>query len=89
MEPNDEMDEIEMASDAEDAEPEVNTEVPSADIVDLVMDGKATEARDAIYATLYQKVGEKIDTLRSDLRTSSVEPTEVETESDSSEPEQE
>ena len=89
MEPNDEMDDIEMASDAEDGEATVNTEVPSASIVDLVMDGKATEARDAIYATLYQKVGEKIDTLRSDLRTSSVEPTEVETESDSSEPEQE
>jgi hypothetical protein len=88
MEPNAEMDEIEMASDAEDGEAAVNSEVPSASIVDLVMDGKATEARDAIYATLYQKVGEKIDTLRSDLRTSP-EPTEAETENDSSEPEQE
>lgn len=71
MEPNDE---IEMESDAEETAGNIHDEAPSVDIIDLVMDGKATEARDAIYATLYQKVGEKVDALRSELR----QPTETE-----------
>jgi hypothetical protein len=37
-------------------------------ILDLVMDGKASEAKDAIYSALYQKVGEKIDALRPEVR---------------------
>jgi hypothetical protein len=32
------------------------------------MDGKASEAKDAIYSALYQKVGEKIDALRPEVR---------------------
>lgn len=37
-------------------------------IIDLVSDGKASEAREAIYAALYGKVGERIDSLRPDIR---------------------
>lgn len=37
-------------------------------ILDLVMDGKASEAKEAIFASLYQKVGEKIDALRPEIR---------------------
>jgi hypothetical protein len=39
-------------------------------IIDLVMDGKASEAKEAIFASLYQKVGEKIDALRPEIRAS-------------------
>lgn len=63
-------DAIQDMSDAEDGDGDVHQE-PTTSILDLVVDGKATEARDAIYATLYQKVGEKIDSMRSELRSGS------------------
>ena len=37
-------------------------------IIDLVMDGKASEAKEAIYASLYQKVGERIDAIKPEIR---------------------
>lgn len=52
---------------AEDTEAVVG-DMPT--IIDLVMDGKASEAKEAIFASLYQKVGEKIDALRPDIRAS-------------------
>lgn len=50
---------------AEDTEAVVG-DMPT--IIDLVMDGKASEAKEAIFASLYQKVGEKIDALRPEIR---------------------
>jgi len=41
---------------------------PAADIIDKVLGGEASDAKDAIYAALYGKVGERIDGLRSELR---------------------
>ena len=54
--------------------PDEQTERPSdaETIIDLVADGKATEAREAIYAALYGKVGERIDSLRPDIRSGMV-----------------
>jgi hypothetical protein len=36
-------------------------------IIDLVMDGKASEAKKAIYTSLYQKVGERIDAIKPEI----------------------
>jgi len=51
---------------------EVVGDVPT--VIDLVMDGKASEAKQAIYTTLYQKVGERIDGIKTGIRGNS--PTE-------------
>lgn len=56
---------------------EVVGDVPT--IIDLVMDGKASEAKQAIYASLYQKVGERIDVLKPEIR-NSISNTETTTE---------
>jgi hypothetical protein len=45
---------------------EIIGDVPT--IIDLVMDGKASEAKEAIYASLYQKVGERIDAIKPEIR---------------------
>lgn len=79
---------IENMSDAEDDTGDVHQE-PSYGIIDLVVDGKATEARDAIYAALYQKVGEKIDTLRSNTAEAPVEVPSDSVEIETETPEQE
>jgi hypothetical protein len=62
-----ENDEIEMASDAQDDMGDVHQD-PPVSIIDLVIGGQASGAKDAIYASLYQKVGEKIDALRPEIR---------------------
>lgn len=61
----------------------------SASILDLVVDGKATEAREAIYAALYGKVGDRIDSLRPEIRSTMVptdgdEPIDLEADVDDS-----
>ena len=66
---NPENDEIQYASDAEEDMGDVHQEAP-VPIIDLVMDGKASEAKDAIYSALYQKVGERIDAIRPEVRAS-------------------
>jgi len=60
-------DEIETMSDAEDDMGDVHQDAPIS-IIDLVIGGQASEAKDAIYASLYQKVGEKIDSLRPEIQ---------------------
>lgn len=63
-----ENDEI-METETEVVEDDTDTvvgDVPT--IIDLVMDGKASEAKEAIYASLYQKVGERIDAMRPEVR---------------------
>ena len=64
-EENDEIMETEVDV-AETETDEIIGDVPT--IIDLVMDGKASEAKDAIYASLYQKVGERIDALKPEIR---------------------
>jgi len=85
---NPENDDIEYASDAQDDMGDVHQE-PMPTVIDLVVDGKASEAKDAIYSALYQKVGERIDALRPEIRQSingaianiaEIEPTETSTE---------
>jgi hypothetical protein len=34
----------------------------------MVMDGNASDAKDAIYGLLYQKVGERIDSMKAEVR---------------------
>lgn len=63
--------EIEFPMD-DDAETEVDASNPLTDIVDLVVDGKASQAREAIYAALYGKVGDRIDELRPEVRSGMV-----------------
>ena len=60
--------------DYEDDMGDVHQEAPMP-IIDLVMDGKASEAKDAIYSALYQKVGERIDAIRPEVRASINVPT--------------
>jgi hypothetical protein len=62
---------------------------PASSILDLVVDGKATEAREAIYAALYGKVGDRIDALRPEIRSTMVptdgdEPIDLEADVDDS-----
>ena len=45
------------------------------EIVDRILDGEATDARNAIYSTLYQKVGERIEAMRPEMRSSMGLPT--------------
>jgi len=66
---NPENDDIEYASDAQDDMGDVHQE-PMPSIIDLVVDGKASEAKDAIYSALYQKVGERIEVLRPEIQQS-------------------
>lgn len=63
--------EIEFPMD-DDADTEVDASNPLSDIVDLVVDGKASQAREAIYAALYGKVGDRIDELRPEVRSGMV-----------------
>ena len=56
---------------------EIVGDIPT--IIDLVMDGKASEAKQAIYASLYQKVGERIDILKPEIR-NTISKTETPTE---------
>lgn len=64
--------------------------IDAESIIDLVADGKATEAREAIYAALYNKVGERIDSLRPDIRSEMIptqsdeEPVDLEADVDDS-----
>lgn len=82
-------DDIEMMSDADDDAGDVHQE-PTTSIIDLVVDGKATEAKDAIYKALYQRVGERIDSMRPDINAAEI-PNSLETETpeDSAEIDQE
>ena len=41
---------------------------PAEEIIDRVLDGEASDAKETIYSALYGKVGERIDSLRSELR---------------------
>lgn len=63
-EENDEIMDIEVDT-ADDSDAVVG-DVPT--IIDLVMDGKASEAKEAIYAHLYQKVGERIESMKPEVR---------------------
>ena len=56
----------------DNAETDVDASNPLTDIVDLVVDGKASQAREAIYAALYGKVGDRIDELRPEVRSGMV-----------------
>jgi hypothetical protein len=67
-EENDEIMETEVDTAIDTDADEVVGDVPT--IIDLVMDGKASEAKQAIYASLYQKVGERIDVLKPEIRNS-------------------
>ena len=44
------------------------TDAAPADLIDLIADEKASEARSAIFRTLYSKIGDKIDGMKSDFR---------------------
>ena len=63
----DENQEVEITSDEQTAE-----RSDAESIIDLVADGKASEAREAIYAALYGKVGDRIDELRPEVRSGMV-----------------
>jgi hypothetical protein len=76
-EENDEIMETEVDIAIDTDADEVVGDVPT--IIDLVMDGKASEAKQAIYASLYQKVGERIDVLKPEIR-NSISNTETTTE---------
>ena len=76
-EENDEIMETEVDTAIDTDTDEVVGDVPT--IIDLVMDGKASEAKQAIYASLYQKVGERIDVLKPEIR-NSISNTETTTE---------
>jgi hypothetical protein len=76
-EENDEIMETELDIAIDTDADEVVGDVPT--IIDLVMDGKASEAKQAIYASLYQKVGERIDVLKPEIR-NSISNTETTTE---------
>lgn len=57
--------------DVEVETPEQETqEQPSlaSEVIDMVMDGNASDAKDAIYGLLYQKVGERIDSMKAEVR---------------------
>lgn len=77
-------DDVEMTPETDDAGMNL-----SSSILDLVVDGKATEAREAIYAALYGKVGDRIDSLRPEIRSTMVptdgdEPIDLEADVDDS-----
>jgi hypothetical protein len=76
-EENDEIMETEVDTAIDTDTDEVVGDVPT--IIDLVMDGKASEAKQAIYASLYQKVGERIDVLKPEIR-NTINKTETQTE---------
>jgi len=76
-EENDEIMETEVDTAIDTDTDEIVGDVPT--IIDLVMDGKASEAKQAIYASLYQKVGERIDVLKPEIR-NSISNTETTTE---------
>lgn len=68
---NDEEDnEVEVDIEQEEQVPET-TEEPTlaSEVIDMVIDGNATDAKEAIYGLLYQKVGERIDSLKGEMRT--------------------
>jgi hypothetical protein len=73
---NDEIDEIEFdeldplptdSSDIEESE-HATTDVAPADLIDLIANQKASEARAEIFRSLYSKVGERIDGMKSNFR---------------------
>lgn len=74
IENDDENQEVEMTTDGQETDAGFGP-TDAETIIDLVADGKASEAREAIYAALYSKVGERIDTLRPEVRSGMV-PTE-------------
>ena len=47
------------------------TDIPPADLVDLIANQKASEAKSEIFRSLYNKVGERIEGLKSEIRRSS------------------
>jgi len=62
-EPDLSIDDVDMEDDTDNS---VVGDFPT--IIDLVMDGKASEAKDAIFASLYHKVSDRIDSLRPEVR---------------------
>lgn len=44
------------------------TDVAPPDLIDLIADQRASEARAEIFRNLYSKVGERIDSLKSGIR---------------------
>ena len=46
------------------------TDIPPADLVDLISNQKASEARAEIFRALYNKVGEKIEDMKMGIRKS-------------------
>ena len=76
--PNQNSDEIEIDFDDTDPIPTDNTDieesehattdVPPMGLIDLIADQKASEARAEIFRNLYNKVGDRINSLKSDIR---------------------
>ena len=55
--------------DADEPEPTDNVEESgSANIIDLVADGKATEVKQQIFQSLYARVGERLDAMKAETR---------------------
>lgn len=71
---NDE-EENEVEIEQEEQVPETTAEEPTlaSEVIDMVIDGNATDAKEAIYGLLYQKVGERIDSLKGEIRTNTWE----------------
>lgn len=43
-------------------------DIPPADLIDLIADQRASEARDEIFKSLYAKAGERIDGIKAEIR---------------------
>ena len=56
-------------SDIEESE-HATTDIPPADLIDLISNQKASEARAEIFRALYNKVGEKIEDMKLGIRKS-------------------
>jgi hypothetical protein len=69
---NDKFEDGEMDMETEDVvevdEPDAEVN-PAADFLDMVIDGKGAEAKDALHGMLYQRIGDRIDAMKTDLRT--------------------
>ena len=67
---NDEIDEIETddveMNETESDEPDVN---PAAAFIDMVIDGNSVDAKDTLKGMLYSRIGDRIEAMKTDMRT--------------------
>lgn len=70
---DEEENEVEMDEVDTEQVPETTAEEPTlaSEVIDMVIDGNAADAKEAIYGLLYQKVGERIDSLKGETRSNS------------------